>query len=86
MVNGVLQGDPVSALTFILFISDIESELRKQVRGINITIKVDILLLAYADDLVILAESEVDVCKKLRILQKYCTDNDLVVNTKNEKF
>ena len=55
-------------------------------RGINVTSLVDILLLAYADDLVILAESPVDVQRKLKVLKEYCEENDLVVNVKKTKI
>lgn len=84
--KGVLQGDPFSALAFILFISDIETELRKQLRGINVTKNIDILLLAYADDLVILAESPIDAQRKLKFLEKYCLENDLIVNVSKTKI
>ena len=84
--KGVLQGDPFSALAFILFISDIETVLRKHVRGINVTISTDILLLAYADDLVILAESPIDAQRKLNYLEKYCLENDLIVNVSKTKI
>lgn len=84
--KGVLQGDPLSALAFILFIADIETQLRKHVNGIKITPLADILMLAYADDLVIFADSPGDAQRKLNLLREYCLENDLIVNVLKTKI
>lgn len=43
-------------------------------------------MLLYADDLVILAYSPVDLKRKLRILEQYCDKNGLSVNTRKTQI
>lgn len=43
------------------------------------------LLLRYADDLIILGESEADLAKKLNLLQQYTNNNKLTVNVNETK-
>lgn len=85
--KGVLQGDPLSPLIFSLFISDLEDHFRStELVGLNIDNYHDLICLLYADDLVILADSESDLARKLNSLKKYCNDNDLTVNTQKSKI
>lgn len=78
ITKGVLQGDPLSPILFSLFTADIEIFFRKMGhKGITI---LDILLLLYADDMVILAKSPNEVRRLLLTLAKYCKENGLEVN------
>ncbi|XP_050503548.1 uncharacterized protein LOC126882617 [Diabrotica virgifera virgifera] len=84
---GVLQGETLSPLLFSLFIADIETFFYGNgARGVSIDSKNEILLLLYADDLVILADSEADVGRKLKLLESYTKSNDLTVNTTKSKI
>lgn len=59
---GVLQSDSLSPLSFILFMADIEDFFRSSgVNGLNINGYIDILLLLYADHLIILAHPQTDL-------------------------
>lgn len=79
---GVLEGDPLSALAFILYISDLEDFLRqRQARGISVNHTTDIILLMYADDVVLLADSRIQLQRTLDLLGEYCDENKLTVNT-----
>lgn len=81
ITTGLLEGDPLSALAFILYISDLEEFLRnKGFRGVSINAKTDILLLMYADDLVLVADSGVQMRQILDALEEYCDGNGLTVN------
>jgi hypothetical protein len=83
---GVLEGDPMSALAFIMYISDMEIEFRNaKLRGIDVDHKTDIIMLMYADDLVILADSKVDLTRKIQALYNYCEKNELTVNVQKTK-
>lgn len=84
--EGVLQGKILSALLFILYISDMEDFFRsKGLYDISINPSIDVLLLLYANDLAILARSRANVAAKLKVLQEYCEINQLIVNeTKTE--
>lgn len=87
ITKGVLQGDPISPLLFSIFISDIEEYFRsKELKGINMSINKDIIMLLYADDLVNLASSPADVSRKLRALESYCSDNALEINASKTKL
>lgn len=84
--EGVLQGELLSPLLFIIFIADLEKFLRENdCEGTNIDGYMDILLLLYADDLVIMASSEADLQSKIDLLNKYCKQNQLQVNTAKTK-
>ncbi|UYV74491.1 K02A2.6-like [Cordylochernes scorpioides] len=68
---GVLQGEPLSPYLFILFLNDLvhlfdESELP----GINLENYGTIHLLLYADDIVILGESKINLQLKINLLKK----------------
>jgi len=69
---GLMQGDSLSPLLFSLYIYDIEEELRKLgIGGIQISDKVNLEILLYADDTVILALTPGELQKKIRHLEKY---------------
>lgn len=86
VIEGVLQGDSLSPLLFLLYISDIENFFRsRDLKGLNINGDTDILMLSYADDLIIFALSPVDIKKKLVTLEQYCNETNLSVNVKKNK-
>ena len=83
---GVLQGEILSPLLFILYISDMEQFFRSQnLRGLNLDRVTDLIMLLYADDLTILAYSPPDLKRKLRTLFAYCEANFLTVNIEKTK-
>ncbi|XP_028982346.1 uncharacterized protein LOC114841502 [Diachasma alloeum] len=66
ITEGVLQGEILSPLLFILFVSDFEDFFRdKGFRGLSIDSMHDILLPTYADDSALLCHTPIDVKKKL---------------------
>lgn len=87
VTRGVLQGDTLSPLFFSLFISDLEDFLQDQgARGVSIDELNEIILLAYADDIVVLAYSFSDMQGKIKLLHKYCKENDLKINYNKSKI
>ena len=79
--EGALQGEILSPLLFALFISDLEKFLQsKGIRGISISSTVEILTLAYADDIVILADSPALLKRIFKELNTFRTENQLTVN------
>ncbi|XP_015124765.1 uncharacterized protein LOC107046621 [Diachasma alloeum] len=87
ITEGVLQGEILSPLLFILFISDMENVFRsKGSYSVGLNHKTDVLLLKYADDLAILGRNVADVRTKLKILKQYCDKNSLTVNESKTKI
>lgn len=86
VTTGVLQGEPLSPLFFSLFIADIEEYFRlRGAQGLNVDGVNDIMMLLYADDLVLLSDSPSDLNKKLGILNEYAELNGLEVNIDKTK-
>ena len=67
---GVRQGDTLSPTLFSLYIND----LAVAIKGLNIGVKLGnelVSILLYADDMVLLSESEADICKPFSIQLTY---------------
>ena len=87
ITEGILQGETLSTLLFVLYISDFESFFRARGhRGLNIDGINDLLMLLYADGTVILAHSHIELVKLLQTLEEYCTANGLTVNVTKTKI
>ncbi|CAL8136950.1 unnamed protein product [Orchesella dallaii] len=90
VAEGVLQGELTSPLFFALFISDIDdvfSALQSNgIRGLNINHNTSLHVLAYADDLVILADCPTHLQTKLDALSQYCQEKGLAVNVAKTKI
>ena len=83
ITEGLLQGEILSPLLFSLFISDLENFLRlKGIRGISISKLTEILLHAYADDIVVVSNSPALMKRILKAHREYWSINQLVVNIK----
>lgn len=86
VTEGVLQGEVLSPLLFAIFIADFEDFLRgRGVRGIVINRMIRILMLAYADDIVIFAETWKEMETLLVFLEEYCQINQLQINPAKTK-
>lgn len=70
---GVMQGDSLSPLLFVLYINDIVDTIQNACPGSTV--------LLYADDMVILTEGDAELKKALLVLRKWCLQNRLKVNT-----
>ena len=83
---GVRQGDNLSPLLFSIYLSDFEDFLAKSYKGLNflsneiseilsdgeLEIYLKLFVLLYADDTIILAETEEELRKALIALEEYC--------------
>ncbi|KAI5693940.1 hypothetical protein M8J75_008201 [Diaphorina citri] len=84
--RGTIQGDSASPLLFLLFTCDLVQYLRDRgFTGIQLSAAVDVMILLYADDMVILGYSKSDLQRKINALREYCCDNDLKINTQKTK-
>ena len=79
---GVKQGDALSPLLFGLFIDRFEKYIDEEYPNLGVQLKDQLIrVLLYADDLVLLAESPIDLQLMLNALSKFSTLNSLTVNT-----
>jgi hypothetical protein len=86
-VKGLFQGDPPSSTIFNTFTNDIELHFkRKGFRGIKVSENSEILMLAYADDIVIFSKTPIDLKDKLLALEDYCSKKKLSINTEKTKI
>lgn len=87
ITKGVLQDEVLSPLLFLLFIFDFEKIfIGNQCKGLSINNEEENLMLGYADDYVIFADSPIELNKKLSTLFSYCEKNDLTVNVEKTKI
>lgn len=83
---GWKQGCPLSPILFAIYQCDIDQTFKKQTcRGIVIG-KVKINVIAYADDIVLLADRPSELTEMLRVLERYCARKDMIVNVEKIKL
>ena len=80
--KGVRQGCVLSPLLFNIFLADLSPILDRSDGNVKIDAENKISCLLWADDILILSESEAGLQTKLNALEKYCDTNKLYVNTK----
>ena len=87
-MNGVKQGCILSTLLFSLYVSKLESILKVSgLPGIQILPNdVDVFLLMYIDDICIFSDNVLDLQKKINLLETYCNEWGLRVNTTKTKI
>lgn len=82
---GLKQGCPLSPLLFAIYLSYLDRNFRNQTCGGIVIGKVKIYVLAYADDIVLLADRPSELAEMLRVLERYCATKDMVVNVERMK-
>lgn len=87
ITQGVLQGEVLSPALFTFFLEDLERFLiSRGIRGVSLDHKTEILLISYADDIALCADSPVLMLKILKCLYEYCQLNDLELNVNKTKI
>ncbi|UYV80554.1 hypothetical protein LAZ67_19000572 [Cordylochernes scorpioides] len=84
--SGVLQGEPLSPLLFILFMTDlIKMYDNSDLTSVYLPEFGDVHLLMYADDIAIIGESRLNLQKKINILKEYLGVNEMTLNESKSK-
>ena len=83
-INGVRQGDTLAPTLFAIFINDLIVELNILKKGVDIHGD-NVAALLYADDLVIIAESEKDLQDMLHKLNEWCIKWSMQINPGKSK-
>ncbi|MES9880125.1 MAG: reverse transcriptase family protein [Sedimenticola sp.] len=78
--TGLRQGCSLSPILFTLFINDLVVHINALDKGIDIGNDERVCILLYADDIVLIAETEDDLQTMLSVLGTWCTENRLQVN------
>ena len=78
--SGVRQGDTLSPTLFCLFINDLITEINKLQLGIRIG-NTNISILAYADDIALVAENEINLQKMFDFVNEWCKKWKLSINS-----
>ena len=81
--KGLRQGCLLSPLLFALTLNDLNNFLLKQSTGITVW-DIQICAMLYADDLILLAESEHDLQKQMNSLGDYANIFQMEVNQKKD--
>ena len=72
-ILGVKQGCMLSTKLFIIFINELELMLKQsEFRGISMGNAIEIFLLMYADDIVSLGDTVMELQRKIRVLEEFC--------------
>ena len=84
--NGVLQGESLSRALFTAYVNELESIINAmESMGVNINgDKVSVLM--YADDMMLLYQTEDGLQRGIYALHSCCSENNLTVNTSKSKL
>ncbi len=83
--SGVRQGDSLSPTLFALYINNLAETLKQLNIGINFE-QEKVCILLFADDIVILGESEQDLQNLLNCVYEWCTNWKLKINMEKSKI
>jgi len=86
-LSGVMQGDQISSLLFILFLNDLEEHLKELAERYAPSLDgvVEIGSLWFADDVCLLSTSEIGAVRMLESFNEYCEHWNLTINTDKTK-
>ena len=86
--HGIPQGDSLSPTFFCIYMNDFLNELYENIYEFDpakIT-NTNLAALIYADDILLLSESQAGIIKQIKFLHKFCETNSLKINYDKTKI
>ena len=83
--TGIRQGDSLSPTLFAIFINDLALEIKEKHKGIKLNDNVNVPILLYADDIILLASSPSELKNMLKTVYNWCNRWRLKVNSTKTK-
>ncbi len=84
--NGCRQGDVLSPTAFSIIINDLLKELNMSKLGIKLDVNLVVSVLAFADDIVLLAESEENLQKLIDIVHRWSAKWQFIINPEKSQI
>ncbi|XP_033218202.1 uncharacterized protein LOC117173670 [Belonocnema kinseyi] len=84
--RGLRQRCPLSLLLFSLLLADLEEKLEKKGKGRTVMGNSKVYSLAYADDVILIADDEKGVSLTMTVFEDYVRIKDLTVNVNKMKI
>ena len=81
IASGVVQGSRLGPILFDIFLNDLLGDLKKNSKGVAIANDIKVHCLAYADDLCLIAEKEIELQNMLQICSKWAIKNGMAFCT-----
>ena len=85
VISGVKQGCLLSPLLFNLYIEDLVTKIKALNCGVNLLDK-QLSVMLYADDIVLISETEKGLQSMLNTLNDWCINNSMSVNLEKSKI
>lgn len=83
--KGLRQGYPMSPTLFNIYLSDLEEKLKKEQTGGVLISKEKVWAISYADDIVLLAESEQELNGMMKKFKRYLERRGLILSPEKSK-
>jgi len=86
ILRGVRQGDVLSPLLFNIAMNPIYNHIRKKFTGYQFNDSINVNILAFVDDIALVAKSREELSEMINELDKFCIYSGMEINTKKTEL